>query len=68
MAKYQRDLNTGVLYLKDADVVRNYENNKQIGEIIDSLQNQINTLTTKVESLTALIQTRTTWQQAPDQT
>jgi prefoldin subunit 5 len=68
MAKYQRDPVTGVLVLKDANLVQNYDEKQQVNATLEGLQNQINTLNARIEELTELIQTRLTWHQTPDQT
>ena len=67
MTKYIRNTQTGVLYLKDDSLVATHAQQEFLVNSIKSLQNQINTLSDKLEKLAALIHTGQKWQQTPDQ-
>lgn len=67
MTKYIRDAATGVLYLKDSSAMASHTQQESTTSLIYDLQNQINTLSAKLEKLTALIHTGQKWQQTLDQ-
>lgn len=67
MTKYIRDPKTGALYLKDSSVIENHMQQESVVCSIQGLQNQINTLSAKLEKLAALIHTGQKWQQTLDQ-
>ena len=67
MTKYIRDAETGVLYLKDSSAIASHSQQESVTSSIHNLQNQINTLSAKLEKLTALIHTGQKWQQTLDQ-
>lgn len=67
MAKYIRDPNTGALYLKDKELVALREQQESVDNSMQGLQDQINTLSAKLEKLSALIHTGQKWQRTLDQ-
>ena len=67
MAKYIRDSNTGALYLKDKELVALREQQESVDNSMQGLQDQINTLSAKLEKLSALIHTGQKWQRTLDQ-
>lgn len=68
MRKYVRDPQTGVLYLKDSEAVSERNHQETVSGTLQSLQDQINTLTARISELEARISTGHTWQQTPAQT
>jgi hypothetical protein len=68
VSKYIRDPHTGALYLKDKNALVHRAHQETVSITIQSLQDQINTLTARISELEARISTGHTWQQTPAQT
>jgi len=68
VSKYIRDPHTGALYLKNKEALAHRAHQESVSITIQSLQEQINTLTARIGELEARISTGHTWQQTQAQT